>query len=165
MSPEALFVLLGAIASVAAVAMAYVAFRYSAKKDKNLDGVAAIQDMIEKQMSPIGVALGKADTRMAVLETKVDMLWVNLQKDMAKGIHSPDPRRAHIDYLMDKIIQEEPMSQAEIDETKRILHTMIEYEAGHSPDPGFPIKDGDQVFAAFLLRSFDVVPIPIRGKS
>lgn len=165
MDPEALFVLLGSLGGLMTVMVTWLGFRYTKSRDKQADDVDAFKVMIDAALQPVKDTLGKADTKMAVLETKVDMLWVNLQKDMAKGIHSPDPARAHIDYLMDKIIQEEPMTQDEIDETKRILHTMINYEAGHSPDPGFPIKDGDQVFAAFLLRSFDVVPIPLRGKS
>lgn len=66
-------------------------------------------------------------------------------------------------YLMDKIINEQPMTPDEYAETERVLKVMSEYKPGHSPDPGFPIKDGDPVFAAFLLRSFNVVPIPIMG--
>lgn len=160
MSPEALFVLLGAIASVAAVVMAYAAYRYSKLKDRGEDDLAKIRAMIELQLAPVNAALSKGDTRMAVLETKVDLMWVNLQKDMARIIHSPDPRRAHVDNLMNKIIDEQPFTPAEEDEMRDILKQIMMWEPGQ--DIGFPVNPGEQVVAAFLLRSLDYAPI--RGR-
>lgn len=163
MNSDTLFALLGVVASVGLVLFAWLGFRYTQRRDKQQDDTATIKTIIDQSLQPIKDSQAEGNTRMSVIETKVDMLWMNLQKDMARGIHSPDPRRAHIDSLMEKIINEEPMSQIELDETKQILHKMVDYEPGHSPDPGFPMKDGDPVFAAFLLRSFDVYPIPVHS--
>lgn len=164
MGPEALFVLLGAIASVAAVVVAYAAFRYSARKDRNQADTDAIRVMIDQALAPLKDTLAKSSERTSILETQMDIVMIGVKKDMAKVIHSPDPRRAHIDYLMDKIVNDEPMSADEESETRRVLKVIMMYEPGHSPDPGFPVKDGEQAAAAWLLRTLDYVPIHSGGR-
>jgi hypothetical protein len=159
MSPGDVGVLLGALGSVGALLIAYLAYRQSNKKDKQQIDADSIKTAITIALTPLQDSLNSAGTRTAVLETKVDMLWSNLQKDMAKLLHSPDPRRAHIDYLMDKIIHDQSLTPHEENDLREILKTIMNYEPGHSPDPGFPIRDGEQTQAAFLLRSLDYVPI------
>lgn len=69
MGLEVFGVVLGGIASFATLILSYVIYRVSSTKDQSDSD--------------------KSDaTRLAVLETKVDLLWAGLQKDMAKGIRN-----------------------------------------------------------------------------
>lgn len=150
MTPGDMFVLLGAIASIAAVLVSVYAIRQSSRKDTNIDAAKAVADAITLALAPLA-------ERTSVVETKVDLMWINLQKNMAKIIHSPDPARAHVDALMDKIIHDQPMTAHEENETRDILNSILHYEPGQ--DIGFPVRDGEQTAAAWLLMSLDYVPI------
>lgn len=159
MTPGDIGVILGALASVGALLVAYLAYRQSTKKDKQQLDADAIKNAIASALAPLNEQGARADTRMAVLETKVDLMWANLQKNMAKIIHSPDPRRARVDFLMDKLIHDIPMSPDEENETRNYLNTIMHYEPGQSPEPSFPVRDGEQTAAAWLLMSLDYIPI------
>jgi hypothetical protein len=164
MSPEALFVLIGALASAVAVIVSVIAYRYTASRDVRKDDAETIKLVINQSLAPVMDKIHDSGEKIAVLETKMDMLWAQLQKDMARIMHSPEPSRAHIDALMDKIIDNVPLTSDEELELRSILHDIMLYEPGHSPDLGFPVKNGEQILAAFLLRSLDYVPIRGSGR-
>lgn len=158
MSPGDIGVILGAIAAVGALLVSYLAYRQSTVKDKQQVDADSIKTAITIALTPVQESLARVDTRSAVLETKVDMLWANLQKDMARILHSPDPRRRHVDFLMDKLINDVPLSSDEENELREILDKIKHYEPDHPSGLDFPVRDGEQVVAAFLLRSLDYVP-------
>lgn len=71
-----------------------------------------------------------------------------------------DPKRARVTALMNKIVNEQSFSPEEEIEMREVLKKIVTYKTGD--DIGFPVKPGEQVVAAFLLRSLDVVPV--RGR-
>lgn len=118
---------------------------------------------------PLSDSVHAVQERLHVVETQVapltEEMWLRVRRETAKGIHSPDPRRWRVDELMEKLINDEPLTASELVETREILETIINYEAGQSPDPGFPIKDGEQSLAIWLLMSLDFAPVQIVGES
>lgn len=117
---------------------------------------------------PLSDSVHAVQERLHVVETQVapltEEMWLRVRRETAKGIHSPDPGRWRVDQLMEKLINDEPLTASELVETREILETIINYEAGHSPDPGFPIKEGEQSLAIWLLMSLDFAPVHIVGE-
>lgn len=152
-----------AVGGLLAVLVGWLTWRESHRATVESHDMAKIKSIVDtalaESLDPLKIEQGENKTRVAVLETQVNLLWGNLQKDMARILHSPDPRRSHVDHLMDKLIDDVPLSGGEETELRGILDKIMHYEPGISPDLGFPVHPGEQVVAAFLLRSLDYVPI------
>jgi hypothetical protein len=97
--------------------------------------------------------LGLVAARVAVLETKIDVFWRSVAMDAAKIIHSPDPRRAHIDALLESFMDGQ-MTSLQENELRGILAVMRDYEPSGS-ELTFPVYPGEQIAAAILLRTMD----------
>jgi len=98
-----------------------------------------------------------ADT-MAQMGVKVDMYWHTLEAlamNSAKGLHQPDPRRSHIDALLEAFM-EGTLTPAERIELKKVLVKIRNYEPG-TVQLDFPIHPGEQTYAAILLSTMDLV--------
>lgn len=166
MDTATILTLVIAIGGILAALVGWLTWRESHRTNLDASDAAKIKSIVDtalvEALEPVKEEQGENKTRVAVLETQVDLLWKNLQKDMAKLLHSPDPRRAHVDYLMDKLIDDVPLTPQEENELRDILKQIMHYEVGISPDLGFPVHPGEQMQAAFLLRSLDYVPIRSR---
>lgn len=96
--------------------------------------------------------------RIIALETKVDVFWKNVALDVARVLHSPNPARAHVDELLEAFM-EGRISHTERDELKDLLVYIRDYHPGDPSD--FPVYPGDQVAAAILLQTIDLVGGPV----
>lgn len=163
MDAATIITLVSVLGGLFAVMIGFLTWRDSHRTSLESADMAKIKSVVDtaiaEGLEPLKVEQGDSKTRVAVLETQVNLLWANLQKDIARIMHSPDPRRAHVDYFMDKLIDGEPLTSGEETELRDILTKIMHYEPGVSPDLGFPVHPGEQMQAAFLLRSLDYVPL------
>lgn len=91
--------------------------------------------------------------RMSSMESKMDFMWgtqKQLALDAAKILHQPDPRRAHVDRLLEAFMDDTLTSEEET-ELRKYLVTIRNWEPGM--DVGFPVHPGEQTAAAILLRT------------
>ena len=58
-------------------------------------------DTVQRDMNKSSELL---NSRVAVLETKIDLFWAGLMKDAATILHHPDPSYAERDNLLEKLL-------------------------------------------------------------
>lgn len=118
-------------------------------------------DTIQRNSDATDIAIGKAiqpiESRMAILETKVDVFWKQIAMDAAKILHQPDPRRARVDALLEAFMEDALSPQEEL-ELRKILLKIRNWEPGQELE--FPISDGEQAVAALLLRTMNYAITP-----
>jgi len=132
-------------------------------RDRQRDLVSRLETLTrqqgeqQRQQQEMVDRLGRTLDRMAVMQTKIDVYWKtveNLAMDAAKIIHSPDPRRRHIDELLEAY-REHCITPAQRTELRKLLEQIVDWEPGQ--DLGFPIHAGEQFAAAFVLSTMDLV--------
>lgn len=116
------------------------------------DNVVAQQSKQTQELHDLTDKMGRVLDRLAVMETKIEVFWKSVAMDAAKIIHSPDPRRASIDALLDSFMNG-TIKQEEVVKLKNILVILRDWEPGVPSD--FPVYPGEQVAAAILLRTMD----------
>lgn len=89
---------------------------------------------------------------MQPVVTELTEIKVNLGIAMAKILHQPDPRRAHIDRLLEAFM-EGTLTVDERTELKKHLNVISKWEPGQ--DSPYPIHAGEPVAAAILLLTMD----------
>ena len=83
--------------------------------------------------------------RITAVETKVDVFWRSICVDAARILHSPDPRLAARDELIDKFLAE-TISRAELTEFIEILKLVLDDHDSIA---------GDRLAASIILRSIE----------
>lgn len=170
----------GAFATVIAVVVAVLAHRMNKNVQSSADREKAVTTAIgielkpfETKLAEIGTVLSgittslthqsgeieKGSTRIgslmdrtAVLETKVELWWKAIANDAAKILHQPDPRRAHIDTLLEAFMSGRLTGDQET-ELRGYLRIIRDYEPGQVTD--FPVRDGEQMPASILLSTME----------
>ena len=117
-----------------------------------MDGVIAQQHESAENLHELADKMGRVLDRQAIMETKIEVFWRSVAMDAAKIIHSPDPRRAHIDELLDAFMGGS-LTGVQASELREILVFLRDWEPGKPSD--FPVYQGEQVAAAILLRTMD----------
>lgn len=121
------------------------------------DAVAARQIQQQQDTRELSEKQGRILDRLAVIETKIEVFWKAVAMDAAKIIHSPDPRRAVVDNLIEEFQRAADghgvMPTEDYDKLREILLFMRDWEPGMKSD--FPIYPGEQFAAAVLLRTMD----------
>lgn len=121
------------------------------------DSVAARQIQQQQETRELSEKQGRILDRLAVIETKIEVFWKAVAMDAAKIIHSPDPRRAVVDNLIEEFQRAADghgvMPTEDYNKLREILLSMRDWEPGMNSD--FPIYPGEQFAAAVLLRTMD----------
>lgn len=111
--------------------------------------------------SVMSEALEPVHHQLSVLNTKIEPLWLALINNGINQIdvlHQPDPRRAHVDALLEKLRAEftdgELMTQPELQELRGYLLKIQSWEPGQ--DVGFPVLPGEGSSAGQLLSIMDL---------
>jgi hypothetical protein len=102
-----------------------------------------IQAAVERGLHPVA-------TELAVLKAQVLLYWQGTALDSASVIHQPDPRRRHIDDLIDAL-RDESITPGQLAELRKYLETIRDWEPGQ--DVGFPVLQGEQASAVQLLNT------------
>lgn len=100
---------------------------------------------------------------VAKMGVKVDMYWTSLEAlamNSAKNLHQPDPRREHIDKLLEAFMEGTLTAEERI-ELRKTLVTIRNYEPNGTTVLDFPVHPGEQTAAAILLSTMDLVD-PVR---
>lgn len=116
-----------------------------------------IRQALQDQASRTGTILD----RLTALETKMEVFWRSVAMDAAKIIHSPDPRRAHVDALLEAFMNG-TLSPGDEQDLRAILENIRDWEPGNE-HTGFPVYPGEQIAAAILLRTMHAT-ISSRGR-
>jgi hypothetical protein len=125
--------------------------------------LAKVRDTIQVMTSEVRentTTIRSLTDRTVALETKVDVFWKNVALNLAQILHSPNPARAHVDALLEKLMAElkgeegELLTPDEREELRRLLAYMAQHHHGDPSD--FPIYPSDQVSAAILLETMDL---------
>lgn len=126
---------------------------HRATSDVQLAQVTAQLTQVSAELGRLSDRQGKILDRLAVLETKIEVFWRNVAVDVARVLHSPNPARAHVDALLEQLIDGQ-LSSSQREELRELLTRIRDY---HHGDPSeFPIYPGDQVAAAILLQTMDM---------
>jgi hypothetical protein len=120
-----------------------------------LDAIVSRQNQIAAEQHDQSVKISAILDRMAVTETKIEVFWKSVAMDAAKIIHSPDPRRAHVDALLESFMGG-TLSGDQERELRAILMKIRDFEPGGAR-PDFPVYQGEQLAAAILLRTMEHV--------
>jgi hypothetical protein len=115
-------------------------------------------DRMENTVKNNSADLRAVSEKLSQMGVKVDMYWNSLEQlamNAAKGLHQPDPARAHVDHLLEAFM-EGTLTGEEKTELKKILVKIRNYEE-NGPDLEFPVQPGEQTFAAILLSTMDLV--------
>jgi hypothetical protein len=83
--------------------------------------------------------------RIATIETKIEVFWRTVCVDAARILHSPDPRLARRDELIEKFLAE-TMSRTELSEFIEMLQHVID---DHDAAPG------DRLAASIIFRGIE----------
>lgn len=113
---------------------------------------------IENLVKDVSTSQRESSDKISKMEVKVDMYWTSLEQlamNSAKNLHQPDPRRAHIDHLLEAFM-EGTLTPEERIELKKILVQIRNVEPNSPPLP-FPVYPGEQTAAAILLSTMDIV--------
>ena len=144
------------ISGVLATVIAWLAWRETHRGNLHARELEHIKAVVQVELKPLAdkqqVLHDQVLERLARLETKVEVFWRSVAMDAAKIIHSPDPRRKHIDDLLDAFTGG-TITREQAGELRKILVKMRDWEPGE--DAGFPVYQGEQVAAAILLRTMD----------
>jgi hypothetical protein len=81
--------------------------------------------------------------RLAQLETKVDVFWRGVSFDAAAVLHSPHPRFARRDELLERFTAQE-LTVAEADELRQMMQAVV---ANHDTE------SGQRIAASIVLRA------------
>lgn len=122
----------------------------SARIDRN----GLHSERFERLLQSVSDRQGTLLDRMAVVETKIGVFWQAVAMDAAKILHQPDPERAHVDALLESFM-EGTLSGDDRTDLRRLLVAIRNWEPGQSI--GFPVHPGEQVTAAILLATMDLV--------
>jgi hypothetical protein len=140
-----------------------VSSRITGLEQKFADSMNQNQQMLEvvvtRSLSPVSEKMGDISTRIAVLENTQGFLR-DLMHGQAQVLHQPDPRRHHIDILLEALM-EDRLTADEETELRGYLHLIKEWEPGK--DVGFPVHPGEPTSASILLATMDHV-LPPREK-
>jgi hypothetical protein len=125
------------------------------------------QNALDASLKELQGKLGGVLDRVAILDTKVEVFWKNVAMDAAKIIHSPDPRRAHVDALIEDfqhaVRTGTRLSPARDAELRRVLQVFMDWEPGKPSE--FPIRDGEQALAAILYHTMEpAMEVSSRGQ-
>jgi hypothetical protein len=127
---------------------------HRAETDGQVTALAAQLSQLSSDIAKLHDRQGAVLDRITVLETKMEVFWKNVALDVARVLHSPNPERAHVDELLEAFMNGN-LSPGERHDLKRLLVEIRDY---HHGDPSaFPIFPGDQVAAAILLQTMDLV--------
>lgn len=118
-----------------------------------LDNIIARQNQLAQDIHDQNAKMGAILDRLAVMETKIEVFWRSVAMDAAKIIHSPDPRRAHIDRLLESFMNGTMTTEEESD-LRKVLVTIRDFEQGVTK-LSFPVYPGEQIAAAILLRTME----------
>lgn len=113
---------------------------------------------IEDMMKDFSTSQRASAEKISKMEVKVDMYWTSFEQaaiGAAKILHQPDPRRAHIDHLLEAFMEGTLTSDERI-ELKKILVQIRNFEPSQPP-MDFPVYPGEQTAAAILLSTMDLV--------
>lgn len=120
---------------------------------------------MEDILKEIGIAQRQLADHQSEMGVKVDLYWASVAMNAAKGLHQPDPLRAHIDQLLESFM-EGTLTPAERNELKKILVQIRNFEPTVNPQEnydrairqlGFPVLPGEQTHATILLSTMDLV--------
>jgi len=128
--------------------------RITAVMQPTVDRIHALEiihdhDHREDERARIRATVAEA---MQPVVTELTEIKVNLGIAMAKILHQPDPRRAHIDRLLESFM-EGTLTGDERNELKKHLNVISKWEPGQ--DSPYPIHAGEPVAAAILLLTMD----------
>lgn len=179
MSPETWVVAGGVVVSLMALLITFLGYRENHGSQVSKVNEDRIRQIVREELSPVTLVhtqiterlssltneqhqastdirevsgkIGTVLDRVTVLETKIEVFWKSVAMDAAKIIHSPDPRRAHIDALLESFMSG-TMTPGEEEELRGILAVIRDYEPGIS-HLTFPVYPGEQIAAAILLRT------------
>ena len=120
------------------------------KLDASAEHTAAVISLaIKEAMIPVS-------NQLSVLNTKVEPLWtalINMGINQVNVLHQPDPRRAEVDALLEKLQEElrggRLMTAEEFLRMRHFLMLIKEWEPGQ--DIGFPVLPAEPTSAAILL--------------
>lgn len=101
-----------------------------------------------------GTQINDLMRKMDVLETKMEVFWRSVAIDAAKVLHSPHPARAHVDALLEALM-DGTITEDGKTELRELLEYMRDYHYGDPSPSDFPIYPGDQVAAVILLRTME----------
>lgn len=113
---------------------------------------------IENLIKDVSTSQRESSDKISKMEVKVDMYWTSLEQlamNSAKNLHQPDPRRAHVDHLLEAFM-EGTLTPAERIELRKVLVQIRNVEP-NSPPLDFPVYPGEQAAAAILLSTMDIV--------
>lgn len=89
------------------------------------------------------------DSRVSILESKMEVFWRNVAFDVSKILHSPHPGWENLDVLLEKF-QNRAISAAEMADLETQLRDIVE---GRWSPAG--VTRADQVAASLLLRAIE----------
>lgn len=182
MGLEILIPLVALITTIISVFITWATARYNSRKDKREDTENRMRELSKIESEPLkeilyahttrlaqdGDRLGRIEAmqkengdelrsiaeKLAGIDVKVGFYWEQQAMNAAKQLHQPDPRRAHIDTLLEAFMEGTLTSDERI-ELKKELVKMRNYEPGQ--DLGYPVNAVDPTNAAILLGTMDLV--------
>lgn len=121
--------------------------------DSQHDAEQMLETVVTRSLAPISESLGDVRTRIAVLENTQGFLR-DLMHSQAQVLHQPDPRRKHIDVLLEALMADRLTPEEEV-ELRGYLTIIKHWEPGQ--DVGFPVHPGEPTSASILLATMDHV--------
>lgn len=109
-----------------------------------------IEEIVNKAIAPVL-------SEIAVMKTMIEPMWMNYNHQILNQsavLHHPEPSRARVDYLLDRLTAE-TITPDEVNELREDLAFIMRWEEG-TPAP-YKIFQGEQASAATLLSALSVV--------
>jgi hypothetical protein len=172
---------MGVLAAVTGTVVAFLAYRAGGRADRKKDMTDGRRQAISEALHPLTTQvtlladqvkrmgdsqhelaenMSRQDRDMAETRAKVDMFWAVLGKEAARNLHAPHPGRLALDRLLEKFTafadgDGPAMTAAELAE----LRASLQYITGlpEGGEPGFPVLEGDRVWASILLASLGMM--------
>jgi hypothetical protein len=124
-------------------------------ESENSHTATVVRDAMHEALQPI-------HEQLTILTTRVEPLWEAARETIirnAKVVHQPDPRRYHIDALLDKLVASVEggplLTTSEERELRHYLTLIQDWEPGK--DVGFPVHPGEPASAAAILGSMGII--------
>lgn len=133
---------------IATCLMAAVAL-FEWQQNRGRHKVGKIKEIIDLSLK---TALAPVTERLSVVETKIDVYWRSVALGQANVLHQPDPRRRHIDVLLEAF-SDGTITTEQGKQLKGYLRTISEWEPGQKA--AFPIHPGEPGSAAMLLSHLE----------
>lgn len=116
-----------------------------------------IKGTMAEQLAPV-------KDQIRVLDTKIDPLWKALEGimiDQVRGLHHPDPDRADLDSLLDKVLDaQETGVMLTFEEEQKLRRYLVMIKNWHpGQDLGFTVYPNEPLRAAILLRTLELFRI------